>query len=79
MYFWLDFASHMTGFNQPVCSVSEYRDIPTLKFADDQCDQKKNGQMSLKVTRKIMDFDTPMQKMPNNMGDLGKIIVAKGF
>ena len=35
--------------------------------------------MSLKFTRKIMDFDTPMQKMPNNMEDLGKIIVAKGF
>ena len=42
MYFWLDVASHMTGFNQPVCSVSEYRDIPTLKFVDDQCDQKKS-------------------------------------
>ena len=22
---------------------------------------------------------TPLQKMPKNMGDLGKIIVAKGF
>ena len=26
--------------------------------------------------RKIL---TPLQKLPNNVGDLGKLIVAKGF
>ena len=30
-------------------------------------------------TRKIIDFLTPLQKLPKNVGDLGKLIVAKGF
>ena len=47
-----------------------------------QCDQK-NRQMSIKVaqndlTRKMINFDT-FTKMPKTMGDLGKLIVAKGF
>ena len=29
-------------------------------------------------TRKIIDFDT-FTKMPKNVGDLGKLIVAKGY
>ena len=29
-------------------------------------------------TRKMIDFDT-FTKMPKNVGDLGKLIVAKGF
>ena len=29
-------------------------------------------------TRKMIDFDT-LQKLPKNMEDLGKLIVAKGF
>ena len=29
-------------------------------------------------TRKIKDFDT-FAKLPNNVGNLGKLIVAKGF
>ena len=29
-------------------------------------------------TRKIKDL-TPLQKLPKNVGDLGKLIVAKGF
>ena len=29
-------------------------------------------------TRKIIDFDT-FKKLPKNVGDLGKLIVAKGF
>ena len=29
-------------------------------------------------TRKLIDFDT-FAKLPKNVGDLGKIIVAKGF
>ena len=29
-------------------------------------------------TRKIKDFDT-FKKLPKNVGDLGKLIVAKGF
>ena len=39
--------------------------------------------MSIKVaqndcTRKMIDFDT-FTKLPKNVGDLGKLIVAKGF
>ena len=39
--------------------------------------------MSIKVAqndfnRKMIDFNT-LQKLPQNVGDLGKIIVAKGF
>ena len=32
-------------------------------------------------TRKFKDFDTlaKLQKLPKNVGDLGKLIVAKGF
>ena len=29
-------------------------------------------------TRKMIDFDT-LQKLPKNVEDLGKLIVAKGF
>ena len=29
-------------------------------------------------TRKMIDFNT-LQKLPKNVGDLGKFIVAKGF
>ena len=39
--------------------------------------------MSIKVvqndfTRKIKDFH-PLQKLPKNVGDLGKLIAAEGF
>ena len=39
--------------------------------------------MSIKVdqndfTRKVIDFDT-FKKLPKNVGDLGKLIAAKGF
>ena len=44
---------------------------------------RKNRQMSIKVaqndfTRKMKDFDT-YTKFVQNVGGLGKIIVAKGF
>ena len=32
--------------------------------------------MSIKVAQKIL---TPLQKLPKNVGDLDKLIVAKGF
>ena len=40
--------------------------------------------MSIKVaqkyfTRKMIDFDTFTKKCPKNVGDLGKLIAAKGF
>ena len=43
----------------------------------------KSCQMSIKVaqndlTRKMKDFDT-FKKLPKNVGDLGKLIVATGF
>ena len=27
----------------------------------------------------MIDFFTPLQKLPKNVGDFGKLIVAKGF
>ena len=38
----------------------------------------KNRQMSLKVAKEWMIL-TPLQKLPNNVGDLVKIIAATGF
>ena len=48
-----------------------------------QCDQKKVANYLLKLpkndfTRKLKFFDT-FTKLPKSVGDLGKIIVAKGF
>jgi len=31
------------------------------------------------ISREILTILTPLQKLPNNVGDLGKLIVAKGF
>ena len=44
----------------------------------------KSRQMSIKVAQKWFSLLkwkilTPLQKLPKNVGDLGKIIVAKGF
>ena len=44
---------------------------------------EKNRQMSIKLaqndfTRKMIDFDT-LKKLPKNVRNLGKWIVAKGF
>ena len=44
----------------------------------------ENRQMSIKVAQKTISQEkwmilTHLQKLPNNVGDLGKIIVAKGF
>ena len=39
---------------------------------------KKNRQMSIKVAQKWLILTTS-QKLPKNVGDLGKLIVAQGF
>ena len=44
----------------------------------------KNRQMSIKVAKKMNSLEkwmilAPLQKMPKHVGDLGKLIVAKGF
>ena len=44
---------------------------------------RKNCQMSIKVAQKVISLEklkiyTPLQKLPKNVGDLDKIIVAKG-
>ena len=31
------------------------------------------------ISLEKLEILTPLQKMPNNVGDLGKLIVAKGF
>ena len=50
---------------------------------DDKCDQKKLPN-AYKSCPKIISIEkwyilTTLQKMPKNVGDLGKLIVAKGF
>ena len=52
-------------------------------LASAQCDQKKSSNVYKKLpkndfTRRMIDFNT-LQKLPWNVGDLGKVIVAKGF
>ena len=49
----------------------------------EQCDQKKSPNVYKKLpkndfTRKMINFDT-VTKLPKDVGDLDKIIVAKGF
>ena len=48
-----------------------------------QCDQKKIAKSLKKLpkydfTRKMIDL-TPLQKLPKNVGDVGKLIAAEGF
>ena len=41
---------------------------------------KKNRQMSIKmISQEKLKIFTPLQKLPKNVGNLGKLIVAKGF
>ena len=40
---------------------------------------RKNRQMSIKAAQKWFHFDTFTKKLPKNVGDLGKLIVAKCF
>ena len=49
-----------------------------------QCDQKRNRQMFIKscpimISVEKLKILTPLQKLPKNVGELGKIIAAKGF
>ena len=48
-----------------------------------QCDQKKSPNVN-KSCPKMISLEkwkilTPLQKLPKNVGDLGKLIVAKGL
>ena len=49
----------------------------------DQCDQKKSPNVYKSCPKNISLEKwynlTPLQKLPKNVGDLGKLIVAKGF
>ena len=49
----------------------------------DQCDQKKSPNVYKSCPKMIsleqLKFLTPLQKLPKNVGDLDKLIVAKGF
>ena len=52
-------------------------------FSYDRCDQKKSPNV-FKSCPKMISLEklkilTPLQKLPKNVGDLGKLIVAKGF
>ena len=41
--------------------------------------QAKRHQMSIKVAQIRLKILTPLQKLPENVGDLWKIILATGF
>ena len=49
----------------------------------EQCDQKEIAKCLYKLPKIILLEKwlilTPLQKLPKNVGDLGKLIVAKGF
>ena len=48
-----------------------------------QCDQKKSPKVYQSCPKMIslekLKILTPLQKLPKNVGDLGKLIIAKGF
>ena len=44
-----------------------------------QCDQKKSPNVAQKLFTRKMKILTPLHKLPKNVGDLGKLIVAKGL
>ena len=54
-----------------------------IKFAYQQCDQKKSPKVYKSCPKMIslekLKILTPLQKLPKNEGDLGKLIVAKCF
>ena len=57
--------------------------LSSSRVSCSQCDQKKIAKRLEKLpksdfTRK-MNYFTPLQKLPKNVGDLGKSIVTKGF
>ena len=55
----------------------------TKDIGGEQCDQKKSPNVN-KSCPKMISLEkwkilTPLQKLPKNVGDLGKLIVAKGL
>ena len=58
---------------------------PTKVFWNVDCSvTSKSRQMHIKVSQKMISLEKwkilpPLQKLPSNDGDLGKIIVATGF
>ena len=57
--------------------------ITTLVLLTSQCDQKKSPNV-YKSCPKMLSLEkwlilTPLQKLPKNVGYLGKLFVAKGF
>ena len=48
-----------------------------------QCDQKKSPNVYKRCPKMLslekLQISTPLQKLPKNVGDCGKLIVAKGF
>ena len=58
--------------------------VRTNQAINDQCDQKKIAKCVCKSCPKMISLEkwlilTPLQKLPKNVRDLGKLIVPKGF
>ena len=57
--------------------------LEPINHLPNQCDQKKSPNVN-KSCPKLISLEklmilTPLQNLPKNVGDLGKLIVAKGF
>ena len=57
--------------------------LPFTTVVTEQCDQKKSPnfyKICLKViSQEKINILTPLQKLPKNVDDLGKLIVARSF
>ena len=49
------------------------------KLAKEQCDQKNRQSCPKMIPQEKWLILTPLQKLPKNVGDLAKLIVAKSF
>ena len=59
------------------------KNILQKKVSDGQCDQKKSPNVNKSCPKMIslekLKILTPLQKLPKNVGHLGKLIVATGY
>ena len=63
--------------------VTNRNDSSTSDVMEAKCDQKKSPNVYKSCPKMISNVKikilSPIQKMPNNVRGLGKLIVAKGF
>ena len=66
----------------PSCRPHLFFSLPVLVLVLVQCDKKKLTNVfkrcPKRISREKLKILTPIQNLPENVGDLGKLIVAKG-